>query len=134
MMEYYSKTDSWTEAMRLLKEHLADCAPHNNVYFVYSEHEERYMITHHEDEISDWIHESWMDGACELSPEEEASSFHVYCYVHEDATNRHPSLYKGYKATLLNTENPIYRRRITVNPEHSVSFEIDVHNLGGIGI
>lgn len=127
MSIYHEKTYSWTEAMRLLKESLAGIDLHTNVYFAYSEHEERYMITHDDDEVSKWIQESWTDGACELSADSEAESFFVYCYVAGENKINYPRLYEQYKPTLLTLDDPVIRKRVRVEPKYSVEFEIDIY-------
>lgn len=118
------KFESWVDAMRRVKELIGHLDLHDEVFFGYDEYGECYFVTDSENSIEDLIHQDWLDSACELDPEEQANGFKVFVYMSGEHAKRWPILHKKSKKSLLSTEREVYRKKVDIHPEHSVSFNI----------
>lgn len=113
------KTDSVLEALREVKRLAADLPDHGEIYFLYNDYHEIFLVSDEDGEIQDEIHSFWSES--DSSPGSEASDYKGVIYEPVEWARRHPRLYRN--AGVWNKQQ-LMRRKIEVEPEYSVSFTI----------
>lgn len=119
------KTDSVFEALREVKRLAADLPDHGEIYFVHNDYYEIILVTDESNELEDEIYSLWSG---DNDPESEASEYKGVIYEPVEWARRHPKLYRN--AGVWNKQQLI-RRKITVEPEHSVTFNVSAYVTSG---
>ena len=91
----------------------------DDVYLVFENDRDTFMIFSDESSIGEVIEEQWRDGACERSPEDEASEFTIWHYIvagrfHEE----------DYVPCMMTTPKPLVRKKLSLRAIETVQFVV----------
>lgn len=118
------KFDGVTDALREVKRLSSEMGKHDKIYVAYNEYYERYFVTDDNDELSEAIHQRWLDSGCESKPEDEAKEYKVWEYSVAENKDKYPNLYRRAKKSLISSVIPLIRISREVECEYSVDFTI----------
>lgn len=116
-------TESVFEALREVKVLAEDLHVIDEIYFLYCEDSEEYLVSDDADDISEKIESFWTESGCERDPQNEAKYYRGVVYkpadFYEKFSKRNMDGAKTWPSVSL------IRIPIEVQPEHSVTFNLE---------
>lgn len=123
MKKFDNVYEALKEVKRLSKIMILDSL--TEIYFVYNEFYEDYLVSTDENKISEAIHQIWADSGCDNKPEDEAREYKIWVYSSAENKRNYPNTYKNAKKALFSSDIPLVRTKKEVKCEYCVDFLIN---------
>lgn len=117
--------DSITNAIREIRDRTQEFTEeYDNVFLFIDYWHENFYVTEYEYDISEKLEQDYFENGCEPTPETLANECVVIEYSLATNKETYPSLYEKAKKPVFKSDVDLIRKRIDVEPEYSLDFNI----------